>query len=541
MDMKKKVVIGAGAAVAAAAVLLLLRGGGGEGDSTSLYATVQEGPLVINVEEFGEIVPSEQITLKNEVQGRTSIITLVPEGKIVEEGEILVQLDVSAKIDEKDSQEIILRNAESALEVAEAALEIQRNQSASDVELAEQNYEFAVEDLDKYENGEYPTKLIAQSGQLAISEQKVKQEKDKYEWSKKLRAEDFISETELEGDELSWKSSQLSFESAKRELELLETYTHRRELAKYKSDVKQKGMALERTRKSAASAVAQAESNLRAKESEYKKQVQRYEKITNQIDKATIRAPRGGQVVYASSRMGREPIQEGQEVWERQDLIHLPTTDSFAAKFNIHESSLKSITTGMPVRVRCDALPDRVFPGTVDRIAPMPDNERRWMNPDLKEYPTRVLITGGQGELRNGMGCKVEIILAQYEKAVYVPVQSVVRIAGESFVFVKRSGGDERRKVETGLDNSRFVRILSGVAPGEEVSLSPPLGDSSSGDDLKTVDEMVPPEEEPKPAAEPAPAAGQNPAEGQAQAPAANRRPPAGRRPAPERKPAEEK
>ena len=293
MDMKKKVVIGAGAAVAAAAVLLLFRGGGGEGDSTSLYATVQEGPLVINVEEFGEIVPSEQITLKNEVQGRTSIITLVPEGKIVEEGEILVQLDVSAKIDEKDSQEIILRNAESALEVAEAALEIQRNQSASDVELAEQNYEFAVEDLDKYENGEYPTKLIAQSGQLAISEQKVKQEKDKYEWSKKLRAEDFISETELEGDELSWKSSQLSFESAKRELELLETYTHRRELAKYKSDVKQKGMALERTRKSAASAVAQAESNLRAKESEYKKQVQRYEKITNQIDKATIRAPRG--------------------------------------------------------------------------------------------------------------------------------------------------------------------------------------------------------------------------------------------------------
>ena len=187
--------------------------------------------------------------------------------------------------------------------------------------------------------------------------------------------------------------------------------------------------------------------------------------------------------------MGREPLQEGQEVWERQELIILPTADAFSAKINIHEANLKSISTGMPVRVRCDALPDRVFNGTISKIAPMPDNERKWMNPDLKEYPTRVLIPDGQGELRNGMGCKAEIIIEQYEKAVYVPVQCVVRVAGQSYVYVRRAGGDERRKVETGLDNSRFVRILSGVVPGEEVSLSPPLGESVSGDDLKTVAE----------------------------------------------------
>ena len=489
MKNRTKAALAAVAALAAAGVLLVGRRGGSGDGTQDLYAAVQEGPLVISVEEYGEIAPSQQIVLKNEVQGRCSIISLVPEGSIVEEGDVLVQLDISSKIDEKDSQEITLQNAESALEVAREALEIQKNQSESDVDLAEEAYAFAKEDLEKYEQGEYPAKLVNQKGQLALKEQQVKQAKDKYEWSKKLFAEDFISETELEGDELSWRSSQLSFESAKRELDLLETFTHKRELAKFKSDVKQKGMALERTRKRAASAVAQAESNLRAKESEFKKQQQRYDKITNQIDKATIRAPRGGQVVYASSRMGREPLQEGQEVWERQELIILPTADAFSAKINIHEANLKSISTGMPVRVRCDALPDRVFNGTISKIAPMPDNERKWMNPDLKEYPTRVLIPDGQGELRNGMGCKAEIIIEQYEKAVYVPVQCVVRVAGQSYVYVRRAGGDERRKVETGLDNSRFVRILSGVVPGEEVSLSPPLGESVSGDDLKTVAE----------------------------------------------------
>ena len=477
--------IGIPVTVAIGCVWLMVGSGTKDAGEGALYATVQEGPLVINVEEYGEIAPSQQLTIKSEVQGKCSIISLVPEGKVVKAGDLLVQLDASAKIDEKDNQEITLQNAMSSLEVAREELDIQKNQSASDVELAEQDYTFAKEDLDKYENGEYPTKLIAQKGQLAISEQQVKQAKDKYEWSKKLFAEDFISETELEGDELSWKSSQLSFESAKRELQLLETFTHRRELAKFRSDVKQKGMSLERTRKKSASAIAKAESNLRAKEGEYRKQVQRYEKITNQIAKATIRAPRDGQVVYAEARWGREPLQEGLEVQERQSLIVLPTADGFLAKINIHESSLKSVTTGMTVRVRCDAVPNRVFSGHVRKVAPMPDNERRWMNPDLKEYPTEILIDGGKGELRNGMGCKAEIVVAQYEKALYVPVQCVVRIAGETFVWVRGSGGDERRKVAVGLDNSRFVRILSGLAAGEEVSLTPPLKDSNSGSDVE--------------------------------------------------------
>ena len=494
----RKAIVAAVAVAVVVAVCFFFAGGGDEGKSAGeLYATVQEGPLVISVEEYGEIAPSQQIVLKNEVQGRCSIISLIPEGSIVEEGDVLVQLDVSSKIDERDSQEITLQNAESSLEVAREALEIQKNQSASDVELAEEAYTFAKEDLEKYEQGEYPAKLVNQKGQLALKEQQVKQAKDKYEWSKKLFAENFISETELESDELNWKSSQLSLETAQRELEVLETFTHRRDLAKFKSDVKQKEMALVRARKKAASAIAQSESDLRAKESEFRKQRQRLDKLTNQIDKATIRAPRSGQVVYATeSHRNREPLQEGQEVWEHQELIRLPTADTFAAKINLHEANLKSISTGMPVRVRCDAVPGRVFTGVVARIAPMPDNERRWMNADLKEYPTEVLIDGGAGEIKNGMGCKVEIIVEQYEKAVYVPVQCVVRIAGNSFVWRKASNGGERVPVETGLANNKFIRILSGLSAGEEVLLAPPLSDSVGGSETELAKESAAAEEE---------------------------------------------
>src|SRR5574344_669554 len=147
---KARVILAVAAAVATAAVAM--RGCTSQDENAEeLFAEAQEGPLVINIEESGEIVPSDKITLKNEVQGRVSIISLVPEGAIVKAGDVLVQLDVSSKIDEKDAQEITLRNAESSLEVAREELEIQKNQSASDVELAEQDYLFAKEDLAKYE------------------------------------------------------------------------------------------------------------------------------------------------------------------------------------------------------------------------------------------------------------------------------------------------------------------------------------------------------------------------------------------------------
>ena len=471
----------------------LMGGGGGQSQQDSaLYTKVVEGPLVINVEESGEIQPSQQLILKSEVQGRSSIIYLVPEGQMVHKGDLLVELDASDKTDELNSQEILVQNAESNANVARENLEIVKNQADSDVEIAELNLQFAKEDLVKYEEGEYPTKLNETKGSVTLAEQTLQQSKDKYEWSKKLYDENFLSESELKSDELTWKHNALSLETAKGNLALLETYTHKRDLAKYRSDVKQCTMALERARRKANSSIAQAESQLRASEREYFKQMQKLDKLTNQIAKAKITAPMSGQVIYATSvgrRRNSEPLQEGQEVWEHQELIYLPTADTFISRVNVHESSLKSLVTGMPVRVRCDALPDKVFTGKLARISPMPDNERRWMNPDLKEYPSDIALDGGIGELKSGMSCRAEIVLAQYDKAVYIPVQCVVRIGKKTCVWVKTSKGPQRREIETGLDNNRFVRVLSGLDPDEEVMLTPPLDESDTGRNVETIEE----------------------------------------------------
>jgi HlyD family secretion protein len=56
---------------------------------TSLgYATfvVKQGPLRISVTESGTIKAREQVILKSEVEGRTSILSLIPEGLVAHSG-----------------------------------------------------------------------------------------------------------------------------------------------------------------------------------------------------------------------------------------------------------------------------------------------------------------------------------------------------------------------------------------------------------------------------------------------------------------------
>ena len=93
--------------------LAVVRGGDKAGQEVPTF-TAQRGPLTISVVESGTIKARDQQIIKNEVEGRTSIITLVPEGTRVRQGDLLVELDASALRDGKIDQDIRVRNAEAA-------------------------------------------------------------------------------------------------------------------------------------------------------------------------------------------------------------------------------------------------------------------------------------------------------------------------------------------------------------------------------------------------------------------------------------------
>jgi HlyD family secretion protein len=461
-----------------------------------ILTQVEKAPLVINVSEAGSIKPQEQIILKSAVEGRRAIIYIIPEGSFVKKGDLLVELDVSELETKRADQEIVVENAEAGKLIKADDLVVAQNQAKADVELAELKVRFAKEDLQKYIEGEYPKNLSEAEGNVKLAEEELERARDKMEWSKKLFDEKYLSETEMRGDELSWKRAELSLKTAKGNLSLLQNYTYKRQVAQLESDLSQAEMSLERTKRKANASVSSAEASLRAKELEYTRQLERLKHYEKQVANAKIYAPMDGLVIYATSannRWGnREPLSEGIEVHERNELIYLPTASSFQAEIDVHESNLKKIVPGQKARVRVDAIKDRTFNGVVSHVSPLPDAQKMWQNPDLKVYKTVIKLVDGGELLKSGMNCVAEIIVDQFDEALFIPLQCVVKENGKNIVYTLNSEGEpEAKEVVLGKDNSSVVQVKSGLSEKELVIQNPPLSKSYS-DANRTIIEDAP-------------------------------------------------
>jgi HlyD family secretion protein len=444
--------------------------------------TVREGPLTISVTTKGTIKAKDQIILKNEVEVQAHNIFLIEEGTVVKEGDLLVELDASQLVDGRVDQQIMVQNSEATFISDRENLEVVKNQAESDVSAAKLAAQFAQEDLTKYVEGDYPMLIKEAEAKIALALSEESRTKEQLQGSQRLLDEGFLTSIEFDEDKALAERAQLDLELAQSSLNLLKEYTYTRKMTELQSAIEEADRALRRAELKAGADVIQAEAKLRAGESEFQRQQDKLTKLDEQIKKAKIYAPAGGLVIHATTAEGggwrsrSEPLDEGQTVRERQELIYLPTANEMTAEVRVHESNLNKIKAGMGVRITIEALVGKVLTGHITRIAPLPDAQSSFMNPDLKEYVTQIEIEGATPDLRTGMTCEAEIMVARFDKATYVPVQSVFMVKGKPTAFIsKGEGGYEERPVELGLDNNSMLQIASGLKPGETVLMTPPL------------------------------------------------------------------
>jgi hypothetical protein len=153
----------------------------------------------------------------------------------------------------------------------------------------------------------------------------------------------------------------------------------------------------------------------------------------------------------------------------------MPDTAIMIAEISVHETEVDKVRAGQPATIVMDAFPDKVLQGEVLEVAPLPDSQRGWMNPDLKVYKTLVKIEGTHDFLKSRMSCKVQILVEQLEDVIIVPIQVVSNRSGKKVCYVMTSQNYQERVVRTGLFNDTFVEIIEGLEAGEDVMLNPPL------------------------------------------------------------------
>lgn len=467
-------------ALAALAWFVVREVEGGDDPVAIEGATVERGPLRISVVERGNLKAAESVTLKCEIEGQTQVLYLIEEGTFVEPGELLCELDASDLKDERIEQEIKVQNRHAEYVKAEQSYQIQVSQNESDVARAERELEFARLDLKKYLEGDMPQELQKADEDILLRNEELTRARQDLEWSEKLAQKGFLEQTQLDADRLARTRSEVGLNQAKRAKQLLEEYEIPRNRKELEAEVEEKVRELERVKLQANARIADYEAELKTSKARLDLEAEDLAKIDRQLDKARIHAPVAGMVVYAVENRGRwgggEPMQEGANVRERQEIITIPSAEGYVAVASLHESVLEKVVTGMPCLVSVDALPKRTFAGRVKFKAVLPDQQSFFANPDLRVYRTEIQITDRDADMRPGMSCSIEILVDELTDALTVPVQAVRLDAGAQVCFVSKAGTVEKRRVEVGPNNGKLVAIDSGLSEGEVVLLSPPPG-----------------------------------------------------------------
>jgi HlyD family secretion protein len=526
-----KLIIGLATVAVIMFVFYQFRGGPEEADAAFATAEVQRGNLVIDVLESGNLEASESLEIKSKVEGRTTIISIVPEGTIItnediEKGTVLVELDSSDLRNRLAEQEISLDGAEADYTESRESYEIQVNQNESDKKKGELDAKFARMDLEKYLGesliddylaetipledmipseelgGEALQKRRELSSEIELASEEVMRAEDKVEWTRKLADKGYVTENEYEADQLALKRQEVALDKARTALDLFKRYEFPKEAEKLRSDYEEAQRELERIIAKNRAELSKADARLKSASATFVRKSEELKRLQEQIQNCTIRATKPGLVVYAGSDHPWRGvnIQEGAEVHENMDILKIPDSSTMVVKTKIHESMIARVHEGQEAFVTVDALPDEVFEGKVTKVGIVPDSQNRWMNPDLKVYLTDVTITGSasgaettpgpggesrgaasgsvreaaaNGDLKPGMSAQVRVIIEELKDVLKVPLEAVATVSGEKVCYAVTPSGPVKRPVETGDYSDVFIEIVKGLEEGDTVVLNP--------------------------------------------------------------------
>lgn len=183
--------------------------------------------------------------------------------------------------------------------------------------------------------------------------------------------------------------------------------------------------------------------------------VARLEGVMANMQDRLIRAPFDG-------ILGFRNVSEGSLVTPNTIITTLDDISVIKLDFNVAESYLAQLGTGLQVESHTIAYPGRIFAGKVQVLGSRVD-------PVTRSVQVRAEIDNPEGELRPGMLLTVGMMLNERE-VIVVPEEALVPTAGRQYVFVVDEESIARR-VEVSLGSRRpgIVEITQGLVPGQRI------------------------------------------------------------------------
>ncbi len=191
------------------------------------------------------------------------------------------------------------------------------------------------------------------------------------------------------------------------------------------------------------------------------------ELIRTSILKTEIRAPFTG-------KLGLRNISIGAYITPQTIITTIREVENLKLEFTVPEKYSSQIKTGMPVMFMLDGS-DKKFNAKI--IA-----SESSVAEDNRSLKVRAIISSKDAMLSPGIFTKVSLDFGVDNNAIMIPSQAVIPQARFKNVILYKNGAAKFAVVQTGVRDSAFVQILSGVEIGDTVITTGLLSIKPDGD-----------------------------------------------------------
>ena len=204
------------------------------------------------------------------------------------------------------------------------------------------------------------------------------------------------------------------------------------------------------------------------------------EKQMDTLENYTIKAPISGTVVTKNTKAGDKLDNSSQSGSTAMAIIY--DLSALKMQLDIDETEISAVKVGQKVDITADAVKGKHYTGIVEKVGVDGTSSN-----GVTTYPVKVVIKD-YGELLPGMNVDASITVAKAENVLALPVGTISR---GNVVFIKGEKEDEKDfapdgfksvKVETGINDDKYIEIKSGLNEGDEVrGMAMATGNDASG------------------------------------------------------------
>lgn len=208
-----------------------------------------------------------------------------------------------------------------------------------------------------------------------------------------------------------------------------------------------------------------AQSELDRAQANYDMAMAQVKNIEAIIEQKTIRAPFDG-------RVGIRQINLGQYLSPGAPIVTLQSYDNVFANFTLPQQAIGRIETGMPVTLKSNAYPEKIFSGRLTAISPQID-------PTTRTIELQATLANPEKLLRAGLFVNVTITLSENNEVLAIPATAIIYAPyGNSIFKITRQTEETTGEVTTivkqsfiqiGERKGDFVSVLKGLKENDEI------------------------------------------------------------------------